>query len=1300
MADTLRLAVLTFPQRWNPATATLDVNVVLVPSVSPVDGPLLGPGTPDFADHVPALRACVIPSLSETPFSNDPTIVHLTPKIVEPAAPAPSRPNFLKLVAAAAASKNPATITGTGALTSPSQATIRKALPQSYLNATGASASGATATTDEFACAINGQTVVTSVPKPTTIGWGPVISYALRQPKLASQLGLRYVTQIVLPSATLLGSGGWVFFDFAPGDPWAAGAAPPNAPVRLYAGRLPLLTKARQIFSAVLFPVDATAPIDDNAAIVADTYDDGFAQIVHTFQPLQNDAVLGDASVLPAPTDIGVQIGWDDEQVVAWQNNQIAILNQRMSGALDAQTPLGVLGYRVDVADITTSPTPAWHSLVRKKVTLPHGFGTFEGELVVEPTPVGPAPTSSSAPPVASWLPRYFANWHGGSLVTADPVLPAMLAKVPTPLTATPDPIGVLLAYGRSYAFRVRLADLSSGGPERHDAPVNLDPADVSTIDFLRTVPPKAPGIAVNVPAGGSPLEPQSLTFTRPLIGYPEALFTGLGATDADRGKIVEYLTSIARPGTGVVAGVPDPDAATLQIAVEVRTPAHDVAGAGTLDGPFRLLYTTTRKFPALPPGPVPVDPGLTLEIAYVDAPSIVDWAPTQPASGPLVVPRARDVRITARALTPYDPAYFAASATTGLIATIAVRAELRAEPSLLIAPVDGSPTVRALLFNRPAGIDAPAVADQLASELGLVADGLTLSAPPGTRIAFGASKSIRHALPGDNSTITFAAESELLRQWVVAIVLDLERDWTWDGLGSLVTTNGRTVRGTPSVSVARDGAPVGTLTVPGTLGPAATADPANWDRRRTLLVFFDGVDPHETTPSGFPQELPHAWTLAAQTIVETTPVVGTTGAPTLVPTAVPEPPVPEQNGVAQALVLPISIPPTQIPALASVGLALTPFTAGDGYASTSARSRSLWVELTQPLANPAGDAVFARVLAHGADPLLYEATPSQATVQPVEPPLAIDPELIRTITAASSDDRSGLSAMTMLEPASDSNVHFLLPLPPGVDPSDPDLFGFYTYEFRIGHAGDPHANLWWSTAQGRFGRPLRVSGVQHPAPPLVCNAGRLRETLAAPSIPDVPPDLASVVQNDLVALRARATVLPAHDVARLATYVLATATYATPVLNGRPLVGPDQTPKTTLAFFLYAQVVQADAASNRNVLLFQRAGTFFGINDRLRFNETATVRSQRDRIGGAIFTESEIEAALTALGLPVTLPLSVLAVEFLPGGVGNDLPNPLGVAARAADAAIERDGDPLDLAGRPRRILRASPLVPVAAVC
>jgi hypothetical protein len=176
--------------------------------------------------------------------------------------------------------------------------------------------------------------------------------------------------------------------------------------------------------------------------------------------------------------------------------------------------------------------------------------------------------------------------------------------------------------------------------------------------------------------------------------------------------------------------------------------------------------------------------------------------------------------------------------------------------------------------------------------------------------------------------------------------------------------------------------------------------------------------------------------------------------------------------------------------------------------------------------------------------------------------------------------------------------------------------------------------------------------------------------------------------------------VLPAHDVARLATYVLATATYATPVLNGRPLVGPDQTPKTTLAFFLYAQVVQADAASNRNVLLFQRAGTFFGINDRLRFNETATVRSQRDRIGGAIFTESEIEAALTALGLPVTLPLSVLAVEFLPGGVGNDLPNPLGVAARAADAAIERDGDPLDLAGRPRRILRASPLVPVAAVC
>ena len=68
---------------------------------------------------------------------------------------------------------------------------------------------------------------------------------------------------------------------------------------------------------------------------------------------------------------------------------------------------------------------------------------------------------------------------------------------------------------------------------------------------------------------------------------------------------------------------------------------------------------------------------------------------------------------------------------------------------------------------------------------------------------------------------------------------------------------------------------------------------------------------------------------------------------------------------------------------------------------------------------------------------------------------------------------------MTQLIPSDDSpTTRFAVPLP--VDPSSPELFGFWTYELRVGHT-----NKVWSTAQGRFGSPLVVNGLQHPPPPL-----------------------------------------------------------------------------------------------------------------------------------------------------------------------------------------------------------------------
>ena len=72
MAQDLRLVIMTFPQRWDPTTNTLAVNAVLIPTVSPLDNPLLGGSSPKFADHVPDLRAVVIGNLAGGPLTSDP----------------------------------------------------------------------------------------------------------------------------------------------------------------------------------------------------------------------------------------------------------------------------------------------------------------------------------------------------------------------------------------------------------------------------------------------------------------------------------------------------------------------------------------------------------------------------------------------------------------------------------------------------------------------------------------------------------------------------------------------------------------------------------------------------------------------------------------------------------------------------------------------------------------------------------------------------------------------------------------------------------------------------------------------------------------------------------------------------------------------------------------------------------------------------------------------------------------------------------------------------------------------------
>jgi len=218
-----------------------------------------------------------------------------------------------------------------------------------------------------------------------------------------------------------------------------------------------------------------------------------------------------------------------------------------------------------------------------------------------------------------------------------------------------------------------------------------------------------------------------------------------------------------------------------------------------------------------------------------------------------------------------------------------------------------------------------------------------------------------------------------------------------------------------------------------------------------------------------------------------------------------------------------------------------------------------------------------------------------------IEPPLPIDEEWMRLIHQEQPRDDSGLHAMMPLDQPTRETTHYLVPLPKGLDQTSLELFGMFTYEIRVGHT-----DARWSLAQARYGPPLRVAGMQHPAPPLVCQAARNER-----------------------AIRVRAP-------------------FATAVHNGRN-VRP-RSPRTELWAVLYARVRQIDAASWRNVLL---ARTRMSAP-----HERLTDMDARALFGEGFFALQEVNELLLRLGLPDKTPLTTLAVELF-----NDPlpPDPLG---------------------------------------
>jgi len=552
----------------------------------------------------------------------------------------------------------------------------------------------------------------------------------------------------------------------------------------------------------------------------------------------------------------------------------------------------------------------------------------------------------------------------------------------------------------------------------------------------------------------------------------------------------------------------------------------------------------------------------------------------------------------------------------------------LQADPPLVY---DGNPT--SVFLGKE--VEKPAdIIQRLSQQLGLESSGLTLIGKKGERIQFGCSNRIRHTLSPDNSSITFSSKGDLINHWLCCITLEIDRDWTWDALDdvSFVIQRKKWFREDDLESEAET-LDVGDIEIKRMVPVNALLKP---ERGRTTIIFIDAVEPKnalmQSPPNDNDPRFPDL--IELQYTVKTN--FKTNHA------------LQKDSDISLPLELPITIPPSQMPKIVSAGIALSPYLRNEKYSATEPRRRFLWIEFEEPVKDPK-DSYFARQLGYAPDQLISNNHPDLLNA-PEEPALPIDPEYLRIVTPNQSNDDAGLDAMQLMEKATDSDKHYLLPLPFGLHSESPEMFGFFKYEFRVGHCrySDDSTNhkkdeSVWTTAQGRFGRPLTVAGIQHPAPTLVCTANRDEEK------------------------------------------VYITAPYALAVHKGKNVTA--NPPRTELWCLLYSQVKQADNQDYRNILLddkkldfsvkvehdknvdwsinydyvqrdlLKRAAIlnskdeidYVKLRHMYKLVDNSTVNKDATKYGTAIWTNDEINQILSLYGLPIDSPLSILCVEILP---------------------------------------------------
>lgn len=945
-----KITIMSFPQHWDGVN--LKFNILVLPHEDPT-APFAvnippGVNAPAFALANLKFNAMVIDNLDQMPNPGD-----VTQTITLNTTPPDNALNLFKAFAKTFNIVKPSNVEKAATATT----FIQKYLPHTYRNAFAFSQPRTpfAKLDDSYHCAMKKKS--TGLPPPVystkDVSWGRVFAYALRQPALAKKLGFIYQVSAALPAGTYK-DGGWLYIDLATtSDFYPQIIAQPDM-IKRYAARLPALGAQRPLFAAVQFPVSGVPVAGDYDPIFieAEDYDDGFGKIVHCMQPISSNMLLEpgqESQGLRPSKDFGVRLGWDDEQLLIWQNRQMTI-DPDVGSRLDA--PMGVFNYRVDVRKKGEDDTQ-WNSLTKVQGDLVlNGIevGNINTELGIE---VSPAQLDGQLEGLF-WLPMYYTMWTGASLILKDEKA-AKLGGTDTAIHQQMQPVDaekIPLRYGETFDFRVRFADTTGGGPMEQDVPFNGGDAPISTCRFRRYLPPQKfniPDLLTGPPITGTKT---SCNIYRPYLGYPSLVYTGLpNAYDLLLADLPTALTEKR------YASYFDPDVTTVQIDVEIKAPEMDNLASKSGAEAYYYLFTTTRDFPN------DITQPFVLETEFLDAavikfgdPSDLGDLPLTPNNAPLKLPTARDIRICVTPVCKQDTTlkYFGTQdARTGQQTSIYTRVESKDERNLFVNTSasrqfqsifllpDPPPSLNlvAQMTTNGQSFETPAnLFQRVADQLELNTSGMSLFGKPGQRVVFGCSKGIRHTLSPESGSITFSSKADLIHLWIPTIMLEIKRDWSWDALDF------------KSFLVKRDGVVVGEIDIAKTLSITAINNP---DRIQTRFIFFDAVDPKDFTgPFPKPQQLNYTIEPNFKTL-----------------------PTQQDALKTVSMTVPVAVTPAQVPKVVSAGIALSPFVHTDDYSETTNRNKVLWIEFAEPVDNP-DDNYFAFVKAYAPDPILVTGYP------------------------------------------------------------------------------------------------------------------------------------------------------------------------------------------------------------------------------------------------------------------------------------------------------------------------------------